>query len=169
RRDAFASHWSDDRQVAWLDSAGIALYRGQGRIRSDRVVEVTGPDGASTSLTARHAVVVATGSAALIPDVTGLPEAAPWTSREAAASKEVPGRLAIIGGGVVATEMATAYTNLGTVVTVLARDGVLPRAEPFVGDRVTQSLRDAGASVRLRAEAVSVSRDGDGTVHDTLT
>ncbi|MET7807589.1 NAD(P)/FAD-dependent oxidoreductase [Micromonospora chersina] len=169
RRDAFASNWSDDGQVSWLDSAGIALYRGLGRISADRVVEVIGEDGASTSLTARHAVVVATGSSALVPDVTGLREAAPWTSREAAAASEVPGRLAIIGGGVVASEMATAFANLGSVVTVLARDGVLPQAEPFAGERVTQSLREAGVSVRLGAEAVSVSRGADGTVHLTLT
>jgi dihydrolipoamide dehydrogenase len=169
RRDSFASHWKDDGQVSWLDSAGIALYRGQGRISSDRVVEVTGADGATTSLTARHAVVVATGSSALVPDVTGLREAAPWTSREAAAASEVPGRLAVIGGGVVGSEMATAFASLGSVVTVLARDGVLPLAEPFVGERVTQSLQEAGVSVRLGAEAASVSRDGDGTVHITLT
>ncbi|MFD0579018.1 FAD-dependent oxidoreductase [Dactylosporangium darangshiense] len=112
RRDAFASNWTDDGQVSWLDSAGIALYRGQGRISADRVVEVTGEDGATTSLTARHAVVVATGSSALIPDVTGLREAAPWTSREAAAASKVPGRLAVIGGGVVASEMATAFASL---------------------------------------------------------
>ena len=168
RRDAFASHWKDDGQVSWLDSAGIALYRGQGRISSDRIVEVTGADGATTSLTARHAVVVATGSSALVPDIAGLREAAPWTSREAAAASEVPGRLAIIGGGVVATEMATAYAGLGSTVTLLVRDGVLTPAEPFAGERVTQSLREAGVSVQLGAEATSVSRDGDGTVHITL-
>ncbi|WP_406065967.1 dihydrolipoyl dehydrogenase family protein [Micromonospora sp. NBC_00860] len=169
RRDSFASHWKDDGQVSWLDSAGIALYRGHGRIGSDRIVEVAGADGTTTSLTARHAVVVATGSSALVPDIAGLREAAPWTSREAAAASEVPGRLAIIGGGVVASEMATAYTGLGSAVTVLARDGVLTLAEPFVGERVTQSLREAGVSVRLSVEATSVSRDGDGTVHITLT
>ncbi|MCG5444074.1 NAD(P)/FAD-dependent oxidoreductase [Micromonospora sp. NIE79] len=169
RRDSFASHWKDDGQVSWLNSAGIALYRGQGRIGSDRVVEVTGADGATTSLTARHAVVIATGSSALVPDVAGLREAAPWTSREAAAASEVPGRLAIIGGGVVATEMATTYAGLGSAVTVLVRDGVLTQAEPFVGERVTQSLREAGVSVHLGAEAASVSRDGDGPVHVTLT
>src|SRR6185369_13947173 len=42
RRDAFASHWKDDGQVSWLESAGIALYRGQGRIGAERVVEVRG-------------------------------------------------------------------------------------------------------------------------------
>ncbi|MFE9192763.1 dihydrolipoyl dehydrogenase family protein [Micromonospora sp. NPDC007208] len=165
RRDSFASHWQDDGQVSWLESAGIALHRGHGRISSARVVEVTGVDGVTTTLTARHAVVVATGSSALLPDIPGLREAAPWSSREAASARSVPRRLAIIGGGVVAAEMATAFAALGSSVTVLARDGLLPSAEPFAGERVTDSLREAGVSVHLGAEAVSVKRDGSGTVH----
>jgi dihydrolipoamide dehydrogenase len=169
RRDSFASNWKDDGQVAWLGQAGISLYRGQGRISSARVVEVTGEDGATTALTARHAVVIATGSGALVPGIAGLREAAPWTSREAAAASAVPGRLAIIGGGVVASEMATAFAGLGASVTMLARDGVLPHAEPFAGERVVESLRDAGVSVRLGAEAGSVKRDDGGTVSLTLT
>jgi dihydrolipoamide dehydrogenase len=54
RRDSFASSWKDDGQVSWLDSAGIALFRGQGRISSERVVEVAGEDGATTTLTANQ-------------------------------------------------------------------------------------------------------------------
>ncbi|MDG4782438.1 NAD(P)/FAD-dependent oxidoreductase [Micromonospora sp. WMMD961] len=164
RRNSFASHWQDDGQVSWLESAGIALHRGHGRISSARVVEVTGTDGVTTTLTARHAVVVATGSSALLPDIPGLREAVPWSSREAASASSVPRRLAIIGGGVVAAEMATAFAALGSSVTVLARDGVLPSAEPFAGELVTESLREAGASVRLGAEAVAVKRDDSGTV-----
>ncbi|GAA0492892.1 oxidoreductase [Paractinoplanes deccanensis] len=168
RRDEFASYWKDSGQVSWLDSAGIALHRGQGRIAADRVVEVTGEDGTTTLLTARHAVVVATGSSALVPDIPGLRAAAPWTSREAAAAGTVPGRLAVIGGGVVASEMATAYAALGSKVTVLARDGVLPFVEPFAAELVTGSLREAGVSVRSGAEAASVTRNGNGTVVVTL-
>jgi len=169
RRDAFASNWTDDGQVAWLEQAGIPLHRGHGRITSDRVVEVTGTDGTTTTLTARHAVVVATGSGALVPDIDGLRAAAPWTSRETVAAKEVPGRLAIIGGGVVASEMATAFASLGASVEMLARDGVLHLQEPFAGELVTEALRAAGVSVRVGAEAASVRRDDDGTVHITLT
>ncbi|MQY40598.1 Dihydrolipoyl dehydrogenase [Streptomyces sp. RB17] len=169
RRDSFASNWEDDGQAAWLEQVGVPLYRGHGRISSVRNVEVTGKDGAVTSLTARHAVVVATGSGALVPDMEGLRQAAPWTSREAVAASTVPGRLAIIGGGVVASEMATAFAGLGASVTVLARDGVLPLAEPFAGKRVVESLREAGVSVRLGAEAAAVKRADDGTVSITLT
>ncbi|WP_371402604.1 NAD(P)/FAD-dependent oxidoreductase [Kribbella sp. NBC_00662] len=168
RRDSFASNWQDDGQASWLESVGVPLYRGHGRISSERVVEVTAGDGTTTTLTARHAVVVSTGSGALVPDIEGLRAAAPWTSREAVAAKEVPGRLAIIGGGVVASEMATAFSDLGSSVTMLARDGVLHLAEPFVGERVADSLRDKGVSVRIGAEAGSVKRNDDGTVSITL-
>ena len=168
RRDAFASNWKDDGQVAWLESAGIPLYRGHGRITGAKVVEVTGENGVTT-LTARHAVVVATGSGALVPDIEGLRASKPWTSRETVAAKEIPGRLAIIGGGVVASEMATAFSSLGATVEMLARDGVLHMQEPFVGERVTAALREAGVTVRVGAEAASVRRNDDGSVHITLT
>jgi len=77
RRDRFASHWKDDVQVAWLEQAGIDLVRGHGQIAAPRTVIVTDEGGGETTLTAQHAVVIATGSAALLPDVPGLIEARP--------------------------------------------------------------------------------------------
>jgi pyruvate/2-oxoglutarate dehydrogenase complex dihydrolipoamide dehydrogenase (E3) component len=168
RRDAFAAHWHDDGQVAWLDSAGIELVRGVGRISAPRTVEVTGPDGSLTVLTARHAVVVATGSSARIPHVPGLADAAPWTSREAASAQAVPGRLAVIGGGVVGAEMATAYAALGSQVTMIARDGLLPTVESFASDLVAETLKAHGVTLHLRTEPESVRRDEAGTVHVRL-
>jgi dihydrolipoamide dehydrogenase len=168
RRDAFAAHWHDDGQVAWLDSAGIELVRGVGRISAPRTVEVTGTDGSITVLTARHAVVVATGSSARIPHVPGLADAAPWTSREAASAQAVPDRLAIIGGGVVGAEMATAYAALGAQVTMIARDGLLPTVESFASDLVAETLKAHGVTLHLRTEPESVHRDEAGTVHVLL-
>ena len=167
RRDGFASHWKDDSQVAWLKQAGIDLVRGHGRIVAPRTVTVTDEDGRATTLTARHAVVIATGSAALLPDLPGLLESKPWTSREAAAGS-IPDRLAIIGGGVVATEMATAFASLGSAVTVLARDGILPAAEPFAGELVTAALRESGVSVQSGAQVDAVHRDDAGAVRITV-
>ena len=69
---------------------------------------------ATTRSSARKAVVVATGSSPLIPPIDGLREAKPWTNREATTAKEVPARLAILGGGVVGVEMAQAYSSLGS-------------------------------------------------------
>lgn len=162
RRDSFASNWSDDGQVKWLDSAGIDLARGHGRLTGEREVTVTDPDGGTRVLRARHAVAISTGSDAVIPPIDGLREASPWTSREATSVEELPESLAIIGGGVVAVEMATAYAALGSTVTLIARSALLGSMEPFAGDRVTAGLRELGVTVRTGVETISVHRDTDG-------
>lgn len=135
RRDSFASDWKDDGQVAWLESIGAELVRGQGRLDGPRRVLVRTPDGGERLLTARHAVAVCTGSRAVLPrDVPGLAESAPWTSREATSSPVVPRRLVVVGGGVVGVEMAAAWQALGSRVTLLVRGkGLLPKMEPFAG------------------------------------
>ena len=168
RRDRFAANWDDAGQVDWLQQVGTTLVRGHGRLTGERTVEVTAPDG-TTVLQARHAVVVATGSSAHVPPVPGLAEAAPWTSREAAAAHTVPGRLVVIGGGVVGSEMATAFTALGAQVTLVARDQVLPALEPFASRLVTEALEATGVSLHVGAEPTGVHRDGSGTVHVALS
>ncbi|PZR55169.1 pyridine nucleotide-disulfide oxidoreductase [Xylanimonas oleitrophica] len=181
-RDQVTSDWDDTGQVGWLESAGITLVRGHARLAGERLVRVEAPevgapspdgvvdDAATRSadrartrlLRARRAVVVATGSVPVLPDVPGLAEAAPWSSREATGADRAPASLVIVGGGVVATEMATAYADLGSHVTLLARSGLLSAAEPFAGELVGQALRDAGVDVRLGVEVRRVDRAAPG-------
>ncbi|WP_454118233.1 dihydrolipoyl dehydrogenase family protein [Microbacterium lacticum] len=163
-RDAIVHEWSDAGQVEWLQGAGIDLVRGYGRLDGEKRVRVVASDGAERVLTARHAVALCTGSAALLPDIPGLADAEPWTSREATSAQEVPESLAILGGGVVACEIATAYASFGTRVSVIARSGLLGPFEPFAGDAVGEELRAAGADVRLRAGVAAVRREGDERV-----
>lgn len=167
RRDAFVSDWSDEGQVSWLESAGIELLRGHGRLSGEREVTVTAEDGGTTVVRARHAVAVATGSTATIPDIPGLREARPWTSREATGAKSVPGSLAVIGGGVVAAEMATVYAAFGSEVTVIARSGLLEGFEDFAGERVAESLRSRGVTIMTGTETRRVERTGDGVRLET--
>ncbi|WP_338702800.1 NAD(P)/FAD-dependent oxidoreductase [Streptomyces sp. Q6] len=167
-RDDYTSHWKDDGQVGWIESIGVDLYRGHGRLDGPRTVTVTAEDGTRTTLTARHAVAVCTGTRAALPDLPGLAEVKPWTSREATSADHVPGRLIVVGGGVVATEMATAWQALGSRVTVLVRGGgLLERMEPFAGELVADALREAGAEIRTGVSVRAVVREG-GTVTATL-
>ncbi|MBA8817529.1 dihydrolipoamide dehydrogenase [Microbacterium halimionae] len=166
RRDTMTHEWNDSSQVEWLQSAGIDLVRGQGRITGERRVEVTTEDGSVTPLIARHAVVVSTGSAALLPDVPGLADIKPWTSRDATSVRRVPESLAIVGGGVVAAEMATAYSEFGTKVTMIIRGGMLSGMEPFAGELVTESLRNAGVVIHTGVSPEGAERvDGAAVLH----
>ncbi|MEU7304324.1 NAD(P)/FAD-dependent oxidoreductase [Streptomyces sp. NPDC007189] len=164
RRDEYTSHWKDDGQVSWVNGIGAELYRGHGRLAGPRTVTVTAPDGTVTTLTARHAVAVATGTRAQLPDLPGLAEVEPWTSREATSAKAAPDRLIVVGGGVVATEMATAWQALGSRVTLLVRGkGLLNRMEPFAGELVAEALSEAGVDIRTGTSVESVTRE-NGTV-----
>jgi pyruvate/2-oxoglutarate dehydrogenase complex dihydrolipoamide dehydrogenase (E3) component len=165
RRDEVVHDLDDSVQLPWLEDRGIALVRGRGRLDGERRVRVDGQ-----VLTARRAVVVATGSAAAMPPVPGLADASPWTNREATTSKDVPRRLIVLGGGVVGVELAQAWQSLGSAVTLVEPGSrLLGREEPFAAEEVEAALRGRGVDVRLRAHAERVERDGAaGEVRMTL-
>jgi pyruvate/2-oxoglutarate dehydrogenase complex dihydrolipoamide dehydrogenase (E3) component len=144
----------------WLEDRGVQIVRGAGKLDGDRRV-VVGDD----TLVAGQAVVVATGSGPAMPPIDGLREAKPWTNREATTAKEAPGRLTILGGGVVGVEMAQAWRTLGSQVTLIeAGDRLLAREEPFASEHVEQSLREHGVDVRKGAKAAAVRSEGGDVV-----
>jgi pyruvate/2-oxoglutarate dehydrogenase complex dihydrolipoamide dehydrogenase (E3) component len=166
RRDRYVSNWDDTGQADWVAGIGATLVRGHGRLDGPRRVAVTTQNGDEVALTARHAVVVCTGSRPALPNLPGMAEARPWTNRQATDSSYVPGRLAVVGAGGVGVEMATAWQGLGSSVTLLARgSGLLPRMEPFVGERIGRGLAEAGVDVRVRVSVRALHRpDPDGPV-----
>jgi pyruvate/2-oxoglutarate dehydrogenase complex dihydrolipoamide dehydrogenase (E3) component len=166
RRDSFVSNWNDSGQAKWLRSANIDLLRGHGRLTGECRVLVTDKGGITTNLTARQAVVVCTGSRATIPDIPGLVEARPWTSREAVSAKKVPRRMAILGGGVVGCEMATAWKQLGTEeVTMIVRGArLIPNCETFAGELLRAGFEKRGIRVLTDMTIRRVDRQSDGVV-----
>jgi pyruvate/2-oxoglutarate dehydrogenase complex dihydrolipoamide dehydrogenase (E3) component len=166
RRDSFTSHWKDDSQVEWLERQRIDLARGKGRLASERRVTVTPPDGPEFTLSARHAVAVCTGSRASIPPIPGIESAQAWTSREATSAQAVPRRFVIIGGGVVACEMADAWRSLGSeeVTLVVREDRILNNTEDFAGEAVRASFEQRGISVLFNKRTDRVTRAANGEV-----
>ncbi|MGI9082032.1 MAG: dihydrolipoyl dehydrogenase family protein [Thermoleophilaceae bacterium] len=156
RRDEVIHDLDDSGQLPWLEDRGIELVREHGRLDGERRVRA-----GDQLLLADRAVVVATGSGALIPPIDGLREAKPWTNREITTAKEVPGRLAILGGGVVGVEMAQAWRTLGAQVTLIeGMDRLIGREEPFASEEVGESLREGGVDLWLGSRATRVGRDG---------
>jgi len=156
RRDEIVNDLDDAKQVPWLKARGIELVRGHGRLDGERRVRV-----GDNVLVARDAVVIAVGSGALLPPIPGLAQAGAWTNREITTARDVPGRLLVLGGGVVGAEMAQAWSSLGSSVTVIeAQERLLPREEPFAGDELQTALEQRGVRVRTGVRATAVSRDG---------
>jgi pyruvate/2-oxoglutarate dehydrogenase complex dihydrolipoamide dehydrogenase (E3) component len=164
RRDAIVGHLDDAGQLPWLESRSIELVRGHGRLEGERRVRV-GAD----LYEARRAVVIAVGSAAALPRVPGLSDAAPWTNREIVTTERVPERLIVLGGGVVGVEMADAFTSLGSrVIVIEAEQRLLSREEPFAAEELRAALSKRGADIRLGVLAERVERK-DGVVRALLS
>jgi pyruvate/2-oxoglutarate dehydrogenase complex dihydrolipoamide dehydrogenase (E3) component len=159
RRDEVIHNLDDSGQLPWLKERGIELFRGEGRLDGERRVAV-----GEETLTARRAVVVATGSGAAMPPIDGLDSVRVWNNRDATTSKRVPASMVILGGGPVGSELAQAWSTLGTAVTLIeGEERLLPREEPFAGEQVAASLREPyGIDVRTGVLAEQVSSAGSG-------
>ena len=171
RRDWMTSGWDDKSQVGWVESIGAALVRGKGRLVGDRTVEVEQLSGARRRLLATQAVILATGSIAVVPPIDGLRDIRTWDNRDATSAKEVPDRLLVLGGGAVGVEMAQAWRRLGSrqVTVVEAADRLLPMEEPFAGEQVAAAFAEEGITVITGARMNAAVRAGqDGPVTTTL-
>lgn len=166
RREKFTNGLDDSSQVDWAQVEGIEIIRGHARLSGEREVTV-----GDRSIRARRAVVLATGSTAMIAPIDGLEAVLPWTSRDATNVHQVPQRLGIIGGGVVACEAATWFASFGTQVTLLVReDRLLQNVPQFAASAVLDGLSDAGVAVLLKTSPTSVTREapkdtGYGQIH----
>jgi dihydrolipoamide dehydrogenase len=159
QRDYMTSSWDDSGQVPWLDSKNIALVRGHGRLDGPRTVAVTTADG-TRRLTARTAVVLATGTVPLMPPIPGLADASPWDNRSATGATKVPERLLVLGGGAIGVEMAQAFRRLGSaeVTVVEGADRLLAREEPFAGDELRTAFEREGIRVVTGVTMTEVRR-----------
>ena len=153
RRDEIIHDLDDSSQLPWLEDKGITLFRGFARFEGERRMSV-----GNDMLEAARAVVVSTGSGAAMPPIDGLAGAKPWTNREVTTAKEVPGRLLVLGGGVVAVEMAQAWSTLGTSVTLVEREPrLITREEEFASELVADGLRERGVDIKLGVTATAAS------------
>ncbi len=161
RRDEVIHDLDDSGQIPWLEERDINLFRGDARFEDERRLAV-----GDELLTARTAVIVATGSGAAMPPLDGLDTVQPWNNRQGTTSKQVPESMIVLGGGPVGCELAQAWATLGTRVTLIEGNGqLLSREEAFAGEEVAGALRHSfGVEVRIGVQAEKVEADGAGVV-----
>jgi pyruvate/2-oxoglutarate dehydrogenase complex dihydrolipoamide dehydrogenase (E3) component len=152
RREA-TDNWNDQAAVDRFTGKGGRFIRGEGRL--------DGPSRAAVGervIEARRAVVVATGTSAVIPPIQGLDQVAYWTNREFIESETLPASLIVLGGGAIGLELAQASARLGSRVTIVeAFERLLASEEPEAGEELATLLAGEGIDLRIgrKAEAVT--------------
>ena len=140
----------------------ITLLLGRGTLKSARVVEVAGKDGATT-LEAKRAVILATGSEPKsLPGVT-IDEKRVVSSTGAVTNEGRPGSLIVIGAGAVGIEFADVYAAYGVAVTVLeALPRVLPIEDEEVSTQIARLFSRRDIAIRTGVKIKSVTPGSEG-------
>ena len=156
----------DDRShVQALEDAGCVTYRGTARIVGVGRVEVRHEG--ETHVLETDDVFVAVGSTSKLPPIDGLPEARPWSNREATLARELPKSIVVLGGGPTGCELAQVYVRFGVPVTIVqSGPRLLPQDHPRNADAVRAALERDGVAVRTGVRAVRVHAGaGEGGRH----
>ena len=124
----------------------INLVRGSARFEDQNTLVIVG-DGGSEKRIHADRILIATGARPAVPDIPGLKDTPYWTSTEALVAEELALQLLIIGGSVVAVELAQAFRRLGSQVTVLARSTLLSREDPDLGLGLKEVFEGEGIRV----------------------
>jgi pyruvate/2-oxoglutarate dehydrogenase complex dihydrolipoamide dehydrogenase (E3) component len=150
----------DTRPAAAMEATGAKLVRGAGKLVDLRTVEVGGEQ-----LVARKAIVIANGGTAMIPPIPGLDRVEFWTNRQATLPRELPGSLAVLGGGAVGVELGQAFARLGSKVTVIeAGPRILGAEEPEAAIALRPHLLADGIQLLVGDPVVGVEKEGGGVI-----
>ncbi|MBI1196198.1 MAG: mercury(II) reductase [Gammaproteobacteria bacterium] len=137
----------------------ISLLRGWARFQDAHTLMVVQADGSEQTVTADR-ILIATGASPAIPGIPGLEGTPYWTSTEALAAEGLPRHLVVLGGSVVALELAQAFRRLGAEVTLLARSTLLSREDPEIGNGLKAVFEEEGIRVLTHTVPASVAHDG---------
>jgi dihydrolipoamide dehydrogenase len=169
QRDYMTSSWKDDGALPWLESKGIALYRGTGRLAGKRTVDIDA-SGSTTRIAATKAVVLACGTRPFVPPIDGIGDVRAWNNRDATSAKEIPRRLLVLGGGPIGAEMAQCFKRLGSAEVTVLEGGrrLLGREEPFASDELRAAFESEHIAVITNARVASVRRAAGDEVIATI-
>jgi len=131
-----------------LRSYGVKTYNGVGKITKDKKVSVDGKE-----LLETKKIILAGGSKPSRLKIPGMESSLVMTSDEILDLKEIPNRLAIIGGGVIGVELATVFCAYGSKVTVIEMESrLVPMMDQEISAEVERCAKGKGIEVMTSAK-----------------
>lgn len=140
-----------------LERRAVTLLRGTARLLDRNRIDVNG----ETYRAAK--IIVATGGRPWVPEIPGVELG--MTSDGFFALEECPKRIAVVGAGYIAVELAGVLAALGANVTlVIRRDGVLRRFDAMLRELLQESLYADGVHLLTHCTPTELRREADGTL-----
>jgi dihydrolipoamide dehydrogenase len=145
-------------KVDWL--------KGRARIAAPGKLAVAGSDGAALDVEA-NSIIIATGSESVPLPGIEIDEKRIVSSTGALSLGQVPGRLAVIGGGYIGLELGSVWARLGAKVTVVELlDHIVPNMDRELGTALQRTLARSGLEFKLGAKLAGIRESNDGVILD---
>ena len=149
-----------------LRKAGVQVLRGRGRFVSPSAIEVATSDG-SQQIEAQN-IVIATGSRPMQLPLPGMDLPGVIDSTAALALEALPGRLLIIGGGVIGVEFAEVLSTFGVQVTIVEMlERLLPLMDEDLGQSLARTMERRGVQLHLSSRVTRLD-PVDGSLRATV-
>lgn len=143
--------------VALLKSNGVDIYQGVGKINKNKDVVVN-----DSQIIKADKIILAGGSKASKINIPGIESDKVLTSDDLLAIKEVPETLAVIGGGVIGTEMGQSFAGLGSKVIIIEMmDRIVPPLDHEVSAELTKIVKKKGMTIITSARITEIVDKGD--------
>ena len=140
-------------------SLGVECLEGVARITSPWTVEVKTAQGTRTLTT--RSIVIAAGARPFVPPIPGIDAVGCLTSDTVWDLRELPGRLVVLGGGPIGSELTQCFARLGSRVTqVEMLPRILVREDPEISEMVTGQFRKDGVDVLVNHKAQRFAVEG---------
>jgi pyruvate/2-oxoglutarate dehydrogenase complex dihydrolipoamide dehydrogenase (E3) component len=144
-------HLRDEETEYIQNLEKVDFFAGRAKLTGKHRVHVTLNDGGEETLETQH-IVIATGAKPRVIDIDGLPQERVLTNENVFEQASAPEHLAIVGGGVIAMEMAFAFAKLGSKVSVIERNArIFSRMEPEASSILHTRLQALGVDVYTQA------------------
>jgi len=165
QRDAYI-HKLNEIYASNFEKEGVEYHHGYGRLTSANTVEVTLPDGGKYILNADK-ICVAVGGHPIIPSDDKIPGASLGIDSDGFfALEEQPKRVAVIGAGYIAVELAGIFNTLGSETHLLIRgETVLRTFDPMIQETLTPWMEKTGVKLHKKSNVVKI----EGQKGQTLT
>jgi dihydrolipoamide dehydrogenase len=138
----------------------VDVISGKGKILGTGKVEVSGSDGKTQTVETKN-IVIATGSDIARLEGIEIDEKRIVSSTGALALDKVPGKLLIVGAGVIGLELGSVWHRLGAKVTVVEfLDRILPGMDGEVAKQFQRILEKQGFAFKLGAKVTGVDTSG---------
>ncbi|KAJ4491783.1 glutathione-disulfide reductase [Lentinula lateritia] len=152
-----------------FDKEGVEYHRGYGRLKTPKSVEVTLADGQKYTLEADN-ICIATGGYPTIPSEKEIPGASLGITSDGFFDlEEQPKRVAVVGAGYIAVELAGVFNALGSETHLIIRgETVLRTFDPTLQQVLTPWMEHTGVKIQKSSKVVKVEGEKGKTLTVTL-